>query len=865
MSVLRATLRLGCHRRAVTGPVRLVQAAARIVPASRRSYVNTASFNSHANVAEKETIVKLLYNIGSRKEVEQYLRHFSSVESHQFAVIKVGGAVLTDDLDTLASSLTFLHRVGLYPIVIHGAGPQLNDLLEKAGVEPDYIEGIRITDAKTLEIARRVFQEENLRLVEALEKLGTRARPINGGVFTADYLDKDKYKYVGKIRSVNKELVESSIQAGALPILTSLGETPSGQILNINADVAAGELARVLEPLKIVYLNEKGGLFHGETKKKIDIINLDEEYDDLMKQSWVKYGTKLKIREIHDLLMHLPRSSSVSIISAEHLHKELFTHSGAGTLIRRGHRVSRTNDVSKLDSDRLRSLLEDNDPDVLQGNTSIAKYLQGLAERDVQIYSDAAFDLFAVVARPQGDNGIPFLEKFVANKTAVLNNVTDNVWQMIKKDFPNLTWMSAKDDSNKTWYFERADGSYSFEDRTLFWYGIQNLEDVQGHLKAFSKGSPSPIGPTSSNIASAWEGGVGPSYANIGGVRTYSTTRPARATIAPTSASSAKTRIGLIGARGYTGQELIKLIDNHPSAELAYVSSRELVGKPCEHYKRSEVIYTNLSPADLPRKEDVDCWIMALPNGVCKPFVNALIPSSSTSSSSPHPLILDLSADYRFSPDWTYGLPELNSNRTKLLQARKVSNPGCYATGSQLAIAPLLPHLDPHAPPTVFGVSGYSGAGTYPSPKNDINNLRDNLIPYALTDHIHEREIGHHLGGISTAFIPHVAQHFQGISLTVSIPLNKRMEARDVEEIFRQAYRDEKLVRVLGGGEVPEVKHIAGRHYVEIGGFKVHSGGRRVVVVATIDNLLKGAATQAVQNINLALGLGEYSGIPLPQ
>lgn len=220
--------------------------------------------------------MKLLYNIGSRKEVEQYLRHFSSVESHQFAVIKVGGAVLTDDLDTLASSLTFLNRVGLYPIVVHGAGPQLNHLLEEAGVEPDYIEGIRITDAKTLEVARRVFQEENLRLVEALEKLGTKARPINGGVFTADFLDKDKYQYVGKIKSVNKELVESSIRAGALPILTSLAETPSGQILNVNADVAAGELARVLQPLKIVYINEKGGLFHGVTGKKIDVINLDE-------------------------------------------------------------------------------------------------------------------------------------------------------------------------------------------------------------------------------------------------------------------------------------------------------------------------------------------------------------------------------------------------------------------------------------------------------------------------------------------------------------------------------------------------------------------------------------------------------------
>jgi N-acetyl-gamma-glutamyl-phosphate reductase/acetylglutamate kinase len=185
---------------------------------------------------------------------------------------------LTNELNTLASGLTFLSKVGLYPIVLHGGGPQMNHLLEKAGIEPQYEGGIRITDSKTLAIARQVFQAENLKLCAALEKLGTRARPILGGIFTADYLDKDKYQYVGKITSVNRSLVESSIEAGCLPVIMSLAETRDGQILNINADVAAGELARVLEPLKIIYLNESGGLFHGETGKKMDVINLDEVF-----------------------------------------------------------------------------------------------------------------------------------------------------------------------------------------------------------------------------------------------------------------------------------------------------------------------------------------------------------------------------------------------------------------------------------------------------------------------------------------------------------------------------------------------------------------------------------------------------------
>ena len=118
--------------------------------------------------------------------------------------------------------------------------------------------------------------EENLKLVTALEKLGCRARPITSGVFTADYLDQEKYGLVGKITKVDRRPIEASIRAGALPILCSLAESEEGQILNVNADIAAGELAKEIEPMKIVFVNEKGGLFHGVTGEKLDVINLDE-------------------------------------------------------------------------------------------------------------------------------------------------------------------------------------------------------------------------------------------------------------------------------------------------------------------------------------------------------------------------------------------------------------------------------------------------------------------------------------------------------------------------------------------------------------------------------------------------------------
>jgi N-acetyl-gamma-glutamyl-phosphate reductase len=176
----------------------------------------------------------------------------------------------------------------------------------------------------------------------------------------------------------------------------------------------------------------------------------------------------------------------------------------------------------------------------------------------------------------------------------------------------------------------------------------------------------------------------------------------------------------------------------------------------------------------------------------------------------------------------------------------------------QLAIAPLKDELA--APPACFGVSGYSGAGTTPSDRNDPEMLRDNLMPYSLTDHVHEREVTRHLG-VPVEFMPHVAPHFRGITLTANLWLQHALAREAIEKTYRDFYDGEPLVRIVD--EAPWVSRIAGRDHAEIGGFALAPGGKRVVVVATLDNLLKGAATQAMQNVNLALGFDEMSGIPL--
>src|SRR5690606_29583773 len=215
--------------------------------------------------------------------------------------------------------------------------------------------------------------------------------------------------------------------------------------------------------------------------------------------------------------------------------------------------------------------------------------------------------------------------------------------------------------------------------------------------------------------------------------------------------STNRFRIGIVGARGHVGAELIRLLAGHPGFELAFVSSRSLDGERVADHNPAysgELRYSSPGYDQLPEL-GADAVVLALPNGKAARCVEAFDRAGSDA------LLIDLSADYRFDPAWYYGLPELT--RGRYAGQRRISNPGCYATAMQLAIAPMLGLLD--GPVQCFGVSGYSGAGTTPSDRNDPGKLRDNLMPYALAAHVHEREVGSQLGH-AIEFMPHVAPHF---------------------------------------------------------------------------------------------------------
>lgn len=416
----------------------------------------------------RDTIVRLLSNIGSAKEIQQYLKRFSQRDASRFAVVKVGGAILRDDLDALVSSLAFLQQVGLTPIVIHGAGPQLDEELAAAQIKKRMVNGLRVTTRSALRIVRRVCLNENLRLVESLQVHGIRAVALNSGVLEAKVLDVKKYGLVGKVTKVHTEAIYSAIKAGSIPVISSLGETEYGQILNVNADWAANELVKTLQPYKIIFLTNTGGLLDGNGKI-IDSINLSTDYAQLIQQPWLHSGMKVKIEQIAELLNQLPNDTSVSITKPSELAKELFTHRGSGTLVRKGKLIKCVNAWSKLNKLNMQKLLESG-----FSKKILPSYFSETKPERIYFSEDyrAALVLLNI-------DGIAYLDKFAVSDDAQGEGLGSAAWSVMRQQTPKLFWRSRRNNPVNDFYAQACDGCMKFEHWSVFWYGLTNFTEIQ--------------------------------------------------------------------------------------------------------------------------------------------------------------------------------------------------------------------------------------------------------------------------------------------------------------------------------------------------------------------------------------------------
>ena len=408
----------------------------------------------------RPTIVRLLSHMRDGKEIREYLQRFSGVDQERFAVIKVGGAVIQEDLDGLATALAFLQSVGLSPVVVHGGGPQLDAALSEAGIGTERINGLRVTREEAIPIIRDTLTQANLQLVDAIREAGGRAAAVPRGVFEAELIDEDKLGRVGEPTKIHLELVAAAARAGQAAILGCLGETHDGRLVNINADSAVRALVHALQPYKVVFLTGTGGLLD-EWGDVLSSINLATDYAALLQADWVNGGMRLKLEEIKRLLDDLPLSSSVSITSPAELARELFTHAGAGTLIRRGETILATGSKADLDLERLDALVAK-----AFGRRPIAGYWDRL-ELDHAFVTDS-YRAAAITTRL--DDWI-YLDKFAVLDDARGEGLGRTVWNRLVEYAPRLIWRSRTANPVNSFYFDECDGAIRRDEWTVFWRG----------------------------------------------------------------------------------------------------------------------------------------------------------------------------------------------------------------------------------------------------------------------------------------------------------------------------------------------------------------------------------------------------------
>ncbi len=339
---------------------------------------------------------------------------------------------------------------------------------------------------------------------------------------------------------------------------------------------------------------------------------------------------------------------------------------------------------------------------------------------------------------------------------------------------------------------------------------------------------------------------------------------------------TAKIKVGIVGGTGYTGVELLRLLALHPQAELAVITSRGEAGLPVADMFSSlrgyiDQAFTDPAQADL---NACDVVFFATPNGIAMQQAPALLDKGVR--------VVDLAADFRIQdiavwekwygmthacPDLVaqavYGLPELN--REQIRNARLVANPGCYPTSVQLGFMPLLEAgvVDETAL-IADAKSGVSGAGRKTETQFLFAEAGDNFKAYGVAGHRHLPEISQGLTDmagkkVGLTFVPHLTPLIRGIHATLYARLTKEV---DLQALFEQRYQNEYFVDVLPQGAHPETRSVRGSNQCRIA---VHrpQGGDTVVVLSVIDNLVKGAAGQAVQNMNIMFGFAENMGLEL--
>jgi N-acetyl-gamma-glutamyl-phosphate reductase len=335
--------------------------------------------------------------------------------------------------------------------------------------------------------------------------------------------------------------------------------------------------------------------------------------------------------------------------------------------------------------------------------------------------------------------------------------------------------------------------------------------------------------------------------------------------------------VGIIGASGYTGAELIRILSNHPMVKLSYLTANKYRNQKVAMLYPHLAVCGDLSfiPYNSEEVKKADIVFVAVPHGTSMKIVPDLFGFGCK--------IIDLSGDFRLKDEslyqkWyglshtfpsllkeaVYGLPELYRHEIK--RADFVTNPGCYPTSALLAVAPLLKKgLVSDEPLVINSCAGVSGAGRGLSLSTHFSECNESIEPYSIAEHKHTPEMEQEMSALFSkeviiTFVPHLVPITRGILTTAYCGVENSWKTSELIDLYQDFYKDEPFIRILEEGSYPKTKHVLGSNYCFIG-IKMDEQTRKAIVVAAIDNLVKGASGQAVQNMNIMCGFKEDEGL----
>ncbi|XP_078621850.1 N-acetylglutamate synthase, mitochondrial-like isoform X2 [Branchiostoma floridae x Branchiostoma japonicum] len=460
----------------------VVSKTSRVMATLQSAYMLPMSFMNGA----AHDLKRFLEEVGTDpKEARYWLKQFqrSTDADHPFAVVQVDQEVFTkpEMLEGLGSCLAFLHRHDMKPVIVHGC-----TVPEEVEMTPQVLYNVK-----------NQLVEDSMRMVNVLEAQGAPARPLFSGgcILEAEPKNPLSADLRGVVKEVNPEPLKWCLRSGHIPVISTLGETSTGQVMTIDSSEATEQISQILAPLKVMFLNTQGGIVdRGDQHQTMELltrserstattcmmslnadrrrdstvvqVNLPADLESLLQQPWCTPAIKKKVLRISELLNKLPPESSVVITSANAVLTELFTHHGSGTFFKNTEPIKKYQNLADVDLKRLNELLRRSFGRVLKDD-----YWERLQGRLNTLYLSEGYNAAAIVTNEQVD-GMPYLDKFSVSTQIQGQGTSEMLWEHVRRDFKSLFWRSRGSNKINPWYFKRSEGSWSDGQWTVFWYGV---------------------------------------------------------------------------------------------------------------------------------------------------------------------------------------------------------------------------------------------------------------------------------------------------------------------------------------------------------------------------------------------------------